>query len=686
MLWPDRECRILKIHDKRHLQEAASNKSIIPPLTYNNNTRNLTMSNEVDVDELEAIRQVEEEKEEEAIADHEASIGTLNFDDLPKPTPNTSHNSFSHDAHHQSASSFVSDMSTSSKPGAERVSGPPTSPKGKGLGRYATKRREAEEAAMNNSASTHSNDPTPVTASTAASSPTGGKGLGLRAKRATSAGAVSVSASASSSDAPNTTPVPATGKGLGLRVQRATSAGAVPVSATPNNPTPIPAGSEHSAQSSVPAGSGHSGKGLSRYSRAKKAGAVQVSAAESAALASSGSSTNKKGLGAAMGRTSSNPDAKIRLSQNEPSAKMRLFQHEPPVIMESISMEGVQQSSSKASVVSSTGDEPEIVLKASGSSLMRSIGTDTGGEQEITIRPSQTGSSVGAASSIGAASSQNYPNNLEVRVDVDDGDLVHAQPVLEDEFNPNFGSAQPVDMEEAKMAELVRAEKQAKGRRKLLCLFFAGLILVGVVVAIVIIFVVNKKEAGNEVIVVSRETAPPTPPPTPAPTPPPTAEAFPLPEFTKINIENFPDSPQARAYQWLLNDPNFESYPQWRKGQRFALMTLYYATDGENWFYNENWARHDVDECEWALIASKGRSTPCIGNNRTNTPYAVLYFRDNNLRGTIPPELMLLRQVRKRKTKLSQFSAIRGFSLLIFHHYLLCLLLSSETCKWMIII
>ncbi|CAB9531481.1 Leucine Rich Repeat (Partial), partial [Seminavis robusta] len=42
-------------------------------------------------------------------------------------------------------------------------------------------------------------------------------------------------------------------------------------------------------------------------------------------------------------------------------------------------------------------------------------------------------------------------------------------------------------------------------------------------------------------------------------------------------------SPQSKAFQWLLNDPNITTYSDDRLQQRFAVATLYYSTGGEEW-------------------------------------------------------------------------------------------------------
>lgn len=51
-----------------------------------------------------------------------------------------------------------------------------------------------------------------------------------------------------------------------------------------------------------------------------------------------------------------------------------------------------------------------------------------------------------------------------------------------------------------------------------------------------------------------------------------------LPEYSLAAIQEDLESPQGRAFKWTLKDPNFESMPEWRILQRFALVTFFYST------------------------------------------------------------------------------------------------------------
>jgi hypothetical protein len=114
------------------------------------------------------------------------------------------------------------------------------------------------------------------------------------------------------------------------------------------------------------------------------------------------------------------------------------------------------------------------------------------------------------------------------------------------------------------------------------------------------------------------------------------------------------ESPQVRAYHWLLHDPTFlwktSYYSEWRTQQRFVLATFYFATGGdETWSDNSNWLSYNVSECLWFFQFDPSFfnydklvqiTTPCgmDGNGR----YQNLILYENGLRGELPPKLSLL--------------------------------------------
>jgi Leucine-rich repeat (LRR) protein len=96
-------------------------------------------------------------------------------------------------------------------------------------------------------------------------------------------------------------------------------------------------------------------------------------------------------------------------------------------------------------------------------------------------------------------------------------------------------------------------------------------------------------------------------------------------------------SPQFLAYKWVHANPPVVGHIVSRLIQRFALATLYYATDGENWSNNKGWLDPSAHECDWHYDTDLEFS--CYSGNDTITGIGL---SSNELRGEIPPELALL--------------------------------------------
>jgi len=138
-----------------------------------------------------------------------------------------------------------------------------------------------------------------------------------------------------------------------------------------------------------------------------------------------------------------------------------------------------------------------------------------------------------------------------------------------------------------------------------------------------------------------------------------------LPLYTTDVINDTPNSPQAKAYNWLLKDPNFDTYSSSRKRQRMALATLFYATnqdfftaslqdpqidpdivstlfqgnDDESggvvyWTNADGWLSYNVHECFWFSRAQLACDI--------NQQYRYLALQKNNLVGQLPLEIGFL--------------------------------------------
>lgn len=149
-----------------------------------------------------------------------------------------------------------------------------------------------------------------------------------------------------------------------------------------------------------------------------------------------------------------------------------------------------------------------------------------------------------------------------------------------------------------------------------------------------------------------------------APTASPTADPLLalLPRHTQFTIAEDTDlkGPQALAHFWLRDDPQFWSYSDDRLKQRFALATLYFASDGDNWTHQggkgmetvllpgnqppveinkEGWLDYQAHECDWFSMYTNG--TIC----NSQQEIVILDLQMNELAGTVPEELELLASV-----------------------------------------
>jgi len=173
-----------------------------------------------------------------------------------------------------------------------------------------------------------------------------------------------------------------------------------------------------------------------------------------------------------------------------------------------------------------------------------------------------------------------------------------AVPVTEDERD--LPTAEPVDQTRGQRASTLRRQKT---RRHAAVAFFFGLLFIGITVLLLLLRTKDddRKEHNNGKI-----TAPQTLSSGTDFTQSPTESRLELeilqffPSYTRESLED-PDSAQSQALSWLLNDPFLLHYKdqEWRVRQRFALVTLYYATNGHNWTNHDNWLNYSHHECSW---------------------------------------------------------------------------------------
>lgn len=104
-----------------------------------------------------------------------------------------------------------------------------------------------------------------------------------------------------------------------------------------------------------------------------------------------------------------------------------------------------------------------------------------------------------------------------------------------------------------------------------------------------------------------------------------------------------PQSPQFRAYQWILNDDPLQllasDMPQML--QRYTLATLYYATDGEN-SWNSCGPPSGNTPCSNIMQRYLSGGPECMWLGVTCSgarEIEIINIRDNGLAGAIPPEI-----------------------------------------------
>jgi hypothetical protein len=100
-----------------------------------------------------------------------------------------------------------------------------------------------------------------------------------------------------------------------------------------------------------------------------------------------------------------------------------------------------------------------------------------------------------------------------------------------------------------------------------------------------------------------------------------------------------PSTPQNKALGWLASNANLANYTDQDKIQRYALATLYYSTEGDNWIRREKWLSN-ADVCgQW--YAHDPIDKTFIKCTSTGAIFS-LELMDNNLIGTIPAEIGML--------------------------------------------
>lgn len=96
-----------------------------------------------------------------------------------------------------------------------------------------------------------------------------------------------------------------------------------------------------------------------------------------------------------------------------------------------------------------------------------------------------------------------------------------------------------------------------------------------------------------------------------------------------------PSSPQRAAFDWLASAANDQRPLDQKLLQRYALASLFYATEGTAWVQSSLWLS-EMEECSWFNTEEKG--LVCNSDGRV----VEINLQSNNLQGSIPLEILLL--------------------------------------------
>lgn len=292
-------------------------------------------------------------------------------------------------------------------------------------------------------------------------------------------------------------------------------------------------------------------------------------------------------------------------------------------------------------------------------------------ETQITDLPTRVKTQPGAFPSSGE-----LEPNAEVSAELDvlpgsdcEEYLAVADPVDESDtcsFQETLPQAEEVDEENQQARKKARRSREAKKQSLTGCV---GVALVTALVATVLVIVLFLP--GDSVP--AQDQAPTVPHFIST-----SAESLALdlltPNISSLQDIKKEDSPQAKAWEWLMRDPFLDAYPPYRIQQRYILATFYYSTGGPEWVNDTNWLNYGTHECSWKatahylppeyeatmiqsgnnmFLSQTGRDItdgPC-GNaledpRETSDTFKYFFLPLNGLVGTIPLEIFKLTSLR----------------------------------------
>ena len=107
-------------------------------------------------------------------------------------------------------------------------------------------------------------------------------------------------------------------------------------------------------------------------------------------------------------------------------------------------------------------------------------------------------------------------------------------------------------------------------------------------------------------------------------------------------------SPQGKAWKWLVSLPSQNDLILVK--EKFALATLYYATDGPNWNNDSNWLSATEHICDWWTTSAEDPTYAYTFYLLKKECYSrglqSLVLASNNLTGELPREISFLTSLR----------------------------------------
>ncbi|CAB9523801.1 Leucine Rich Repeat [Seminavis robusta] len=203
--------------------------------------------------------------------------------------------------------------------------------------------------------------------------------------------------------------------------------------------------------------------------------------------------------------------------------------------------------------------------------------------------------------------------------DEEDGVMVSSKDEDDDEED---------DIDDDASYDTVAVNKRRAQDRRFGCIMFQSG-FVGVIIAIILLTIQVVKENNEPVHTVVVDTNQEEAKRTKS-----IMKILELPPQTTALIEQDPQSPQAMAVEWLIDDPWWDTYTysQARARQRLCLASLYFATQGSEWILtSSDMLSYNTHECEWLPTEN------LVCND--DYQFTLLNLENVGLKGTVPDEV-----------------------------------------------